>query len=124
MNIEGEYRDKAGRELFAGLSEHVQEMVLDGVMRALSSMGVDEPASELVEALTWMFCLEMFEDFVARVSEFVSEEEMERYTVEETLRLSSEYPEGIPKDVLATACERRAREDYPEAFMFPGRRSR
>ena len=91
-------------------------------MRALSSMGVDEPALELLEAVTWRFCLEMFEDFMARVSEFVSEEEMERYTVEETLRLSNEYPEGVPKDVLATACERRAREDYPEAFRVPGRR--
>jgi hypothetical protein len=83
---------------------------------------VEEPASELMEAVTWMFCLELFEDFMARVSEFVSEEEMERYTMEETLRLSYEYPEGVPKDVLVTACERRAREDYPEAFKVPGRR--
>ena len=121
MSMEGEYRDRTGRELFSGMSEHVQETVLEGVMRALSSMWVDEPASELLEAVTWMFCLEMFEDFMARVSEFVSAEEMERYTVEETLRLSNEYPEGVPKDVLATACERRAREDYPEAFRVPGR---
>ncbi len=122
MSLEGEYRDRTGYELFSGLSEHTQEAVLEGVMRALSRMGVDEPASELVEAATWMFCLEMFEDFMARVSEFVSEEEMERYAVEETLRLSYEYPEGVPKDVLAMACERRAREDYPEAFTVPGRR--
>jgi hypothetical protein len=122
VSMEGEYRDRTGRELFSGMSEHAQEAVLEGVMRALSSMGVDEPALELLEAVTWMFCLEMFEDFMARVSEFVSEEEMERYTVEETLRLSNEYPEGVPKDVLATACERRAREDYPEAFRVPGRR--
>ena len=121
MSMEGEYRDRRGRELFSGMSEHAQEAVLEGVMRALSSMGVDEPASELLEAVTWMFCLEMFGDFIARVSEFVSEEEMERYAVEETLRLSYEYPEGVPKDVLATACERRAREDYPEAFRVPGR---
>jgi hypothetical protein len=44
VNIEEEYHDKAGWELFAGLSEHVQETVLDGVVRALSSIGVDEPA--------------------------------------------------------------------------------
>ena len=122
MSMEGEYRHRTGRELFSGMSEHAREAVLEGVMRALSSMGMDEPALELLEAVTWMFCLEMFEDFMARVSEFVSAEEMERYTVEETLRLSNEYPEGVPKDVLATACERRAREDYPEAFRGPGRR--
>jgi hypothetical protein len=122
VGMEGEYRESTGRELFSAMSEHAQEAVLEGVMRALSSMGVDEPASDLVEEVTWMFCLEMFGDFIARVSEFVSEEEMERYAVEETLRLSNEYPEGVPTDVLVTACEWRAREDYPEAFRVPGRR--
>jgi hypothetical protein len=122
VDMEGEYRDWTGSELYAAMSEHAQQAVLEGVMRALSGMGVDEPASELVEVVTWMFCLEMFGDFMARFSEFVSEEEMERYTMEETLRLSYEYPEGVPKEVLATACERRAREDYPEAFRVPRRR--
>ena len=49
---------------------------------------------------------------------------MERYkTVEETLRQRLRVsPKGAPKDgCLQRACERRAREDYPEAFRVPGR---
>ena len=120
MNMEGEYYDEATRELFEGMSEQLQGVILDVVMRALSSMGVNDPEPEVVEGLTLMCCRELFEDFMARLNEFLSDEVMDRYVAEETLRLSCEYPEGVPKDVLATACERRAREDYPEAFKLPG----
>jgi hypothetical protein len=120
--MEGESYDEGTRELFAGMSEQLQGAILEVVVRALSSMGIEEPEPEMVEELTLMCCREMFEDFMARVSEFLSDEVMERYVAEETLRLSSEYPEGVPRDVLATACERRAREEYPQAFKLPGRK--
>jgi hypothetical protein len=113
MNEDNEQHRVAGRWFFETLSERSQPAIRDKVMRELSAQGEDNPTPELVLAS----CRIIFVISEAQVREFLTDEIVSRYSIEERRRLSSEYFAGVPRDMLYDAVSRRAREEYPEAFI-------
>lgn len=56
----------------------------------------------------------LFADFHARISEHVAAEDLRRWLYEEMRRLQSDYPEGVPEDVLVDAVVKRMEQEHSQ----------
>ena len=122
MNEGSKFSEESVRELFARLPERMRVDLLDTCARALLDRGLEDPPLDLVQATALDVFRKRLEDSGAHAMEYLTEDMLEQYSVEEERRLASEYPEGVPEDVLAKAVAVRFDKDYPNPFRWGSRR--
>ncbi len=117
-------RDEQVRRFFEELPEDMRAIFLDTARSALAVLAEERgiPAQELVtpnrvnELAVTLFQShgDRAGDELANLEEFFTEEERRKIYTEEGLRLSEQYPEGVPSDVWAQAVIQRMQRERPE----------
>jgi hypothetical protein len=123
VNEGSKFSEEDVRELFDRLPEPMRVELLDTCARALSDTGLENPPLDLVQATALDVFRKKLEDSGAYAMEYLTEDMLQLYCVEEERRLASEYPEGIPEDVLTKAVAMRFYKDYPDLFRWDRRSS-